>query len=485
MLSDTPKVRWFIIALLLIAIFTPRLTSLGKMLTIDENLWRGRGELFIKSFASGHFDKTLVAGQPGVTTAWLAGLSLPWRSLASAQAVIGLATSLIILLITYALTRLWGFWWGVNGGFFLALDPFLIAHSRLVHTDALFALFYLASLVFLLVGLEPAWRSQSPRRNYIVISAVLGSLALLTKIFTTILFPTVAVIFLLAAWKARQRLFELLQSSIIWLAALILTTFILWPALWTAPEQVSLYLTGRATLHVSEGTHAGETTATWWYYGRESIFRLTAITTLLLIPSFIAVVKVRDCMWRTALILLASGIAIAIVLSFSSEKSDRYILVTLLTLNLFAVLGLRYLQKYFRGAAIVAIALFAIGAGRIHPYYLAHHNAFYPVEERHKLGWGEGLEQAAKWIKEQGYTREIASYYGGVMKYWYPGNIVPLNHLDETNAKYIVLYRSMFERGEGHVDTEIVAEFLDNPARQPAHTIPINNLPYVWIFERK
>lgn len=517
MTVDTVFTRRLVVGLLVVATFVPRLTSLGTMLTIDENLWRGRGELFIKSFASGHFDKTLVAGQPGVTTAWLVGLSLPWHSLASAQAAIAVACGVLILLTTYALTRLWRFWWGITGGFFIALDPFLIAHSRLVHTDALFALFYLASLVFLLVGLEDVWHGESPRRLHVVISAVLGSLALLTKIFTTILMPTVVLIFLVMAIRSRRRIPELFQAMIIWLAVLTLTTFALWPALWTAPEQVSQYLTGRATLHVSEGTHVGETTATWWYYSREGIFRLSAVTTLLLIPTIFATIKNRDRMWRTALILLLSGIAFAVILSFSSEKSDRYILISLLTLDLFAVLGLRQIGDWITsrtqvtavgaprqshgsssearlvrvkllagpvGITGAAILLLAIGAVRIHPYYLAHHNALYPVEERHKLGWGEGLEQAAVWLEQNHPSAKVASYYPSIMKHWY-GEADPLNHLDETTAPYVILYRSMFERGEGHVDTEIADEYLSNPDQQPIHTIFINNLPYVWIFERE
>lgn len=499
-LRDIKYLRLAAVALLVLAAFLPRLASLGTILTVDENIWRGRGEQFIKALASSHFDKTLVAGQPGVTTAWLVGLSLPWSSLASAQAAIALATGVLVLLTTYGLARLWGFWWGVAGGFFLALDPFLIAHSRLVHTDALFALFYLASLVWLLLALEQVWHIGHPTRRYVVMSGILGGLSLLTKIFTAILIPTVACIFLLYAWHSHKHASNIFRAAVVWLATAVLTTFALWPALWTAPEQVAQYLTGRATLHVSEGTHAGETTATWWYYGRESIFRLTAITTLLLMPAAVTAVKARDRMRRVALALLAAGTLFAIVLSLSSEKSDRYILISVLTLDLFAVLGLRQVSEWitrhrqpshpsFKNMAgwiaVVTIAFLALGTAKIHPYYLAHHNALYPVEERHKLGWGEGLEQAAEWIQGQGHSGKIASYYAGVMKHWYPGPVEPLNHAEETNTKYIVLYRSMFERGEGHRDTEMVAEYLDNPTREPIHTIFINRLPYIWIFERK
>lgn len=505
--------------LLLGAIFVPRLLSLGTMLTVDENLWRGRGEQFIKGLASGHFEKTLTAGQPGVTTTWLVGLSYPWKSLAVNQAAIGLATGLLILIITYGLVRLWGFRWGMVGGFLLALDPFLLAHSRLVHTDALFALFYLASLVYLLVGLWPAFENRPLLRRHIVLSGLFGALALLTKIFAIILLPTAALLLLIVGRKAKIPFSNLVFVGLLWLITFTLSIFALWPALWVIPTEVAQYLTGRATLHVGEGTHAGETTTMWWYYLRETFFRLSPITLLLLIPGIAYVWQKKDLMRLTSLILILSGIAFALILSFGTDKSDRYILFTFLTLDLFAVMGLRFVAERVQklalkprptnsgdlaggaglhnvknsqeqwsqnfvglGFIILIIFLFALDSLSPHPYYLAYYNRFYQVEREHKLGWGEGLEQAAAWLEANHPGAKILSYYPSVMKNWYSGEVDPLNHIDESNAPYVVLYRSAFERSDESSDTEVVKRYLNNPNRQPLHVVYINRLPYVWIY---
>ncbi|MEX2054888.1 MAG: hypothetical protein WD972_01790, partial [Candidatus Andersenbacteria bacterium] len=138
--------RLLIVAGLLLAIFLPRLVSLGTILTVDEPLWQGRGTQFMKGLATGHFEKTLVAGQPGATTAWLVGLVAFYGSLTAAQAMIAIACGGLLALNGYFFIRLWGGYGGSIALLLLALNPFLIAHSRIVHTDALLALSYLGSL---------------------------------------------------------------------------------------------------------------------------------------------------------------------------------------------------------------------------------------------------------------------------------------------------------------------------------------------------
>lgn len=490
-MTDTPHLRLLVMTVLLVATFLPRLASLGTILTVDENLWRGRGEQFIKAFASGHFDKTLVAGQPGVTTAWLVGLSYPWQSLASSQAAIGLATGCLILLIVYGLTRLWGFWWAATAGFFLALDPFLLAHSRLVHTDALFALFSLASFLFLLAAFQTLSRGSSPVRRYLILSAALTVAAILTKTFGVFLLP-VSLILIVFFWlRGRLARVVLWESIAVWAAVFILTLFAFWPALWTDPAAVVQYLTGRVALHAAEGTHTGETTTAWWYYAREGVFRLTAITTLLLLPAIPRLVRPRSQAERAALILLAIGVAFALAMSFSIEKSDRYIIFSLLTVTLTAVLGLQTLQSKISARyprllpwiPICVVVLLALNTVRLHPYYLAHYNLMYPVETTHKLGWGEGLEKAAEYISDRHPGAKVASYYNNVFSSFYAG---PTQNLSgDTNADFLVLYRSMFERGLNHPDTDLVNQYLLSGRHQPEHVVTINNLPYVWIFKNE
>ncbi|MGH7928884.1 MAG: hypothetical protein ACREQV_13940, partial [Candidatus Binatia bacterium] len=186
--------RWWLIAALTAATFLPRLIGLGNVLTVDEPLWQSRAGQFIRALSVGQFEETLVAGQPGITTAWLAGIVDHYHSLAASQAVIAVATGLLVLIITYFLVYLWGWRWAVTAGFLLALNPFLLGHSRVVHTDALLALFYLASLCALLAGLLPVQKTKSPIRRYIVVSAVLAAFALLTKLFALLIIPTALLI---------------------------------------------------------------------------------------------------------------------------------------------------------------------------------------------------------------------------------------------------------------------------------------------------
>lgn len=467
-----------IIFVLIAAAFLPRLIGLGQILTVDEPLWQGRGATFIRSLASGDLSRTLVAGQPGVTTAWLVGLSNRWGSLAAQQSAVALATGLLILITTYFLTQLWGFRWGIIAGFLLALDPFLLGHSRLVHTDALLALSYLASAVAFLVALEPVWRQKPVNRRYLIYSAILGALALLTKMFAVILLPTLAVIGVYAFAANRAGFRALVTSAILWLAVFSVTVLILWPALWFNADAVLNYLSSRLTLHAS-GTRSLETTSRWWYYLRETFFRSTLPTLVLAPPALLAFFRQRGVMRRTTLALFLAGIGYAILLSFSADKSDRYILFTHLTLALAAVFGMRYL----RVPALVIIGVIAfltIDTARLHPYYLAHYNRAYPVEVDHKLGWGEGLEQAAQYIQTRNPGSSVASYYHRVFSHFYTGPSQDLS--GDSNADYVVLYRSMFERGLGHPDTDLSQQFIFSGRHQPEHIITINGLPYVWIY---
>ena len=479
--------RWLLVAALVLAVFVPRLLSLGTTLTVDEPLWRDRGVGFIKDVASLHFAETIPAGQPGVTTAWLVGLTYPVKSLAADQAVIALAGSLLILIITYFLVQLWGWRWGMIAGFFLALDPFLIAHSRLVHTDALLALFALLSAVALLAAVWPRYAGRPLIKRYLVVSAVAGGLALLTKVSFLLAMPALAALLFATLWQTRTSWRQILAASLVWGAVFALTVFVLWPALWQNAGGVVSLLTERSALHAG-GTRAEETTSADWYYLREGFFRLTPVTSLLALAGIAGLASAHHAAMRRAAVALGiSGVAFAILLSFGGDKSDRYILFTLLTVVLFAVYGLRLLTerlaRRWAGAALlplVCLLWLAADAARLHPYYLAHYNRLYPIEADHKLGWGEGLEQAAAWIRDRNPDASVAAYYPRVLGHWLPGGSTE-NVDKKDNKDYLVLYRSMFERGEGAPETDIVNEYL-GADRPPEHVISINGLPYVWIF---
>lgn len=488
-LTPKKRIKNFLLGLLFVAaVFAPRLLDLGTILTIDEPLWLSRGQTFINALSVGNFEKTLVAGQPGITTAWLVGLSSPWQSLAAGQTAIGLATGVLVLINTYFFRILFGKKWGILTGIFLALDPFLLAHSRIAHTDALLALFYLSSLIALLCALIPTKLTK----RYVLVSAALAAGAMLTKIFGVILVPTVICIIAFYVWYRKEHWTQIVRIAGLWVSACILTTFIAWPALWSHSDVVANLLFSRATIH-GEGTRIEETTSASWYYARELFFRLSVPVTILL-PFGIWEFRKSRLSPQTAvtIAIFLSGIVFFLVLNLGSDKSDRYILFTYLSFVVPAVLGLRNIVDYLqrktnlkKWAPLVLILPFLYLAAddiRLFPYYLAHYNRLYPIEANHKLGWGEGLEQAAAWIQQNHPGAKVYSYYPRVFEYFYPQNTETITHIDDAKEGYVVLYRSMLERGTGSAESDLLNEFLYNNNKKPEHVITINGLPYVWIF---
>ncbi len=474
------RTKKYIVGLIFLStVFIPRLVGLGHILTTDEPLWMSRGATFINGLSVGNFERTLIAGQPGVTTTWLIGFSTPWRSLAAAQTAIALATSILIVIITYFLILLIGKRWGLITGFFLALDPFLIAHSRIAHTDALLALFYLASIASLLC----AFITPRVQRRYIIASAIFGAFALLTKIFAIILIPTALAIIVWKNWKKNHRLRTLVRLSCLWIGVFALSVFIAWPALWFHADKVWNLLFTRATLH-TEGTREQQTTSASWYYAREIFFRMSVPVALLLPFGLWQLKNIRKSRHAaTVTFFLFAGAIFAFVLNTGSDKSDRYVLFSMLTLVIAAPLGLRYAKRWALLAIAIPIAYLAIDDIRLYPYYLAQYNRLYPIEAQHKLGWGEGLEQAAAWIQTNHPGAKVLSYYGSVFQYFYNGQVDPITHIDDSNADYVVIYRSMFERGADAPETDIVNNYLQSN-KTPDHIVTINGLPYVWIFKR-
>lgn len=475
----------------LVAVFVPRLVSLGQILTVDEPLWQGRGQQFIKAVASGTLGDTLVGGQPGVTTAWLAGMAHHWGSLAASQAAIAIASGILIVIATYFLVTLWGFGWGMLGGAVLALDPFLLGHSRVVHTDALASLLALVASVSLLASLAPLRARGTYVRRYVIVSAVAAAWAVLTKIFTVFLIPVSLVVIAITFWRHRQS--KLGWGAIgAWLCTLIIAGFVSWPALWWHSTQVASYLFERGSLH-TEGTREEQATAQAWYYPRELAFRFTVPGTLLLPIGIAGLVLTKR--WKTmrwsSVWLLVFGLSLAMLLSFAGDKSDRYLLYTLLVLQLLAVFGAAILVDWLQNKGytrmaqallLLLVAWLVLDVIRLHPYYLAHYNRLYPIEATHKLGWGEGLEKAAAWVTQVNPSAKVITYYPRVFGHFYPGQVEGISHLDDDNISYVVLYRSMYERGPDAPETDVLQQYLGK--QTPLHTITINGLPYAWVFDK-
>jgi 4-amino-4-deoxy-L-arabinose transferase-like glycosyltransferase len=131
----------------------PRLLNLDQFLTVDEaNFWIARSERFLNAMRAGDWLATAISTHPGVMTMWSGALGILIRrplleagilsslSVAEAIGLMRLPMALIhtcAVLIGYGLLRrmlspLAAF----LAAIFWALDPFVVAYSRLLHVDA-------------------------------------------------------------------------------------------------------------------------------------------------------------------------------------------------------------------------------------------------------------------------------------------------------------------------------------------------------------
>ncbi|NJN66010.1 MAG: hypothetical protein HC884_04495 [Chloroflexaceae bacterium] len=146
----------FFTLLIGVAGLVPRVTALDDFLTYDEAYhWIGRTERFFDALVEHHWAGTRQTGHPGVTTMWGGSLGLALEHLAVARGWVPPPTPLehlawlrlplavlhsLLVAVSYVLLRrlvtpltaLFAAW-------FWAACPFLIAHARVLHMDALLA----------------------------------------------------------------------------------------------------------------------------------------------------------------------------------------------------------------------------------------------------------------------------------------------------------------------------------------------------------
>ena len=186
------KVEVWIVVLLLIVAGVPRLIDLGTFLTADEKNWIGRSYEFVRAFKDWRFNDMLQTTHPGVTTMWLSGLSVTAKMLVShvpfsfrnlahfvtaAQFPIALLNTMLVP-VFYLLLRLLlkQRWVPFIASFLIALNPFIVGYSRVVHVDAMLSGFLFVAALSTILYVQ---RNYS--RKWLLISALVSSLALLTK----------------------------------------------------------------------------------------------------------------------------------------------------------------------------------------------------------------------------------------------------------------------------------------------------------------
>jgi len=527
----------------------PRLLDTDRFVTTDELFWLGRSAAFARAVQTGHFAETFQSGHPGVTTMWTAWLGMgnalaadlaPSRrevsrrevsqspsfmpALAAARRGFGVVTALGVGLAGLLAWRLVGAWPAILGGALLALDPFMLAHSRLVHIDASLALWTSLALLAALVRWSGGgWWS-------LLIAGVATGLALLSKAPSLILLPLVpfALVVLRGPGALRDR--WAWRDLAIWTVLAAVVHVALWPAFWIAPVETlgRVIAFARDNANPAHAAAADEDGSGIWFYPLVLLFRSTPLTWLGLFG--LAINRPRGVAGRAAIVLVLYAVGFAAAMTLAAKNFDRYLLPVFPTLDLLAGLGLWRLCSLSlwervgvrapggasKGAASLAptvraslaapwyIPSVGLRAGLVlaaviglsvwwvaaaWPYELTYANPLLggngAAHRTIASGWGEGLDQAAAYLNQRPNAARLKAampgeIYTTVLDAQLRGTVAPAEGADAAAYDALVVYLRNRQLGER-------PPFFDEDLLvwQPERTIMLDGVEYAWVYDTR
>jgi len=534
------------VALFLIAL-APRVVGLDVFLTIDEGFCLQMSTRFVLSLMQADWAHTFQHGWPGVTTTWLGGLGLIVRYLWKGQSTAGtlveflrgvhlepslmpflrlptaLLTALSIAIVYFFVRRLWDSRVALLSALFLAFDPFLLAHSRVLHTDALLTLFMTLTLLSLILAL------QSPRSwKMLAMAGLAMGFAVLSKSPALSLFPFAGLLALLIALTDRrgtskkQVAWQLLQRLAIWSGIAVLIFFVFWPAMWVSPLQ-TLQEVWNKGIDSKAGHPEGN-----FFWGREVIegdpgalfypisllFRSTPVSLTGLIIIVIGGIGAavgrltsrsggpfRDERGQNGLALCAYIVLFGAFISLVAKKFDRYLLPVYPAIDILAAVGwcsvlgwgVRRMReavgkRWVSKGGVAALLILQIGFSLPHyPYYLTAYNPMvgggYLAPRVLLVGWGEGLEQAARYLNKRNEERHISlvSWYNWCLAPFFRGRsrgFHPSEHdLFRQDTDYAVLYVNQVQRKSRYA--HMVHYFQ---GRDAEYVVRLKGIEYAWVY---
>ena len=538
-----------------ISALIPRILSLGAFMTADEDDQIMFANHFLKSALQGDWAGALILGYPGVPTVILGGIGagarylahyaglfpLPWVQadffttldaltaqgfgvfqypydfLVWVRVPMAIAASLSIVVVYSLAKRLLDERLALLAAFILAFDPFILAHSRVIHVDAPLSYFMFLSFLSFLVFLDKgAWK-------WLILSGLFGGLAGLSKTPAGLLAPILLVSGAMYALFSPPEVPRSLRwkrlgiALVVWGVIAVAAIFALWPSMWTRP----VFTIQSIIRNMQNISGAHNTTGIFWgewqsdqnplYYLIVFPYHLTPLTTIGVIAGvvmigagLIAYIRKIDN-WLTRVLPLALGLVVYAVifvapLSSVAKRGDRYILPIFFAAGLLTALALWWsaglLQQRFTslfnrfqitaihlaGGAVLLQILFVL---LYHPYYLAYFNPLMggarTAPYRINIGWGEGLDLAADYLNKLDRPRPpiVASWYRNQFAPYYKGPTIDLSNQEAAlTADYTVFYLNQVQRG--FPSQEILNYFRQ---REPAHVVEIGGIEYAWIYE--
>lgn len=483
--------NWRDYLILIPLIFVPRLLHLGRFLTVDEILFLTHAREFAAGLSTGDFSQTLGIGYPGVTVAWWSSgpVSLMTSELGAYLAgrmATAFATGVLLLLLFALSQRLIGRWAAFLGVGLLALDPYTLSYSRIFHISVPLALFMaLAAVSFVL------WLTEE-KRYWLVGAGAFTGLALLTKSTALLLGPMLAVVGLVwlvmtrpaGAWK---RLF-IGGAAVAGIAALVFV--VAWPAMWTQPL-AALDLTF-SKLITDQAAGTGNLGMYWrgqFVQDPGPVFYLVAFilkaTPWLMLGMLVSVGLTYQREQRFVIVALwLFALTYLIIMTVASKKSIRYMLPMYPFFYLLAGIALTWVMQRARRPLTIGLFVLAIGwAIPYHPYYFTYFNpavmGHWWATDTILVGWGEGLDEAARYLNEVHPNGHVTAWYRHVFREYYAGtvyDVVPQELM--LSNEYTVLYVNQVQRNIP--DPNLIHYFRTE--REPEYTVRFNGIDYAWIY---
>jgi hypothetical protein len=528
-------VATFVVALL------ARLLAHDVVITADEDNWMRRAGGFTYGLLNGQLGRTYQNGHPGVTTMWVAMLTLGpnrmvqyadrvhnqrlvgrvagfWDALVDARVGFAIVTAGLVTLIAGLAWRLFGPLAGVLTGLVVGLEPFYLGISQLVHMDAILSGTMVASVLAALIGWE-----RGGGRRWLIVSGVLGGLAFLSKVPAVYLLAFVPALGVGLALVTRQETGDRSQESsappfprrrrggwgvralgvdiALWGLVFVVTVVAGWPSIWVLGPVEVLGRVAEFTRETGGQPHEqgtffwGEPTADPgpFFYPVATVFRLAPITVLGLVLLAVCWRRLpRDQRWPV-LAIVGYVVGFLLMMTLGAKKFDRYLLPAFPALGVLAAIGLASAMAWLgtvprvritatiAGAVLAGLA--AWPAASTYPYFLSYYSPLLgggPAAQRTVMvGNGEGLDQVAVWLNARPDAADlwVISHSFDILQARIVGSGESLRDRVPSNADYVVLYR--FQMQIEH-SPRVLQEYLTR--RTPEYVVWINGIEYARIY---
>jgi hypothetical protein len=445
----------------------------------------------------------------------------PLEILKTARIFMVLGTTLAIGLAFLAAVRLVGQWAAFLGFLLIAFDPFHLGLTRILHHDGLES-----SLMFLSVLSFLAYVFRGHRPIDLVLAGLSAGFSWLTKspaLYLVAFFGLVMLVQFFKGWQQKHSLKVKEVWIFIWPLLLVvgiglLVFVIFWPVMWVDPLGTLDKVFRQALFYASKG-HVSEIffdgqiikgDPGWSFYPVTFLWRTTPIVIFGFIFAIIGIVRrkkpFKDSIMReVAILLVVYSILFITVMSLGAKKFDRYIIPSFLPIDLLAGMGwygvARWIWDQARSKAlrwasvillIVVVGLQAFLSLRTFPYYLSYYNPLMGgsanAPDVMMIGWGEGLDQAARYLNEKPDSKRLrvmSHYPDGSFSYFFLGETLDIvDNWEGINAEgfddvdYLVLYYHQWQRQRP--DPDMLAFFA---AQTSEYVVTIDGLDYALVYD--